>query len=545
MKTLDVETRLKQAAVVATPMRSIVDDVMDRLPVAVPKTMPRSRWRQHPVLTASIAALTGIAACLAFIFLLAGPSASLTLADVQAAFEQQRWVHIQFDAGQIKEEWFNLQTGETYASRYDGSVVYVNEQSNVRLWHSKDSRQINQDTPTIYPPGQTAPPWSPRNAWEGFVAPLQRAAATKPADGAAPSVISEKDAINGNPVVRFDRYSTDAVARRFLYEQFWADPRTHLPVRTKTRLQLGEREPAGKEWSVGDYDFPQTGPADLFSLGVPRGTPIKVEVTAAPADVRPILDAIDRHRENFLKEYRAVVIARQLKSVFPLNSVDIIWRNGDIVRDSRHMPGLEQWPEITDAAVFTQSAKHEPSQIELVTHERVYSWASAALAHGSKPRVQVSRPPGASELLILPTQDWPETIQWPTYRSGLDFHLLDANTDTPAGSIGFRQGNSTDYRFDFYVDPQNDYMCIKQVGWIKRGETWCKDSETTLGDLHQVAGHAVAGTQRGEYFGDPVNKISPSTWITTIDLIPLNPADYPPGIFDPEALTKGATVEGY
>jgi hypothetical protein len=545
MNTLNVETRLKQAAAVAAPMRSIVDDVMDRLPVAVPKAPPPNRWRQHPVLAASLAALTGIAACLAFIFLLAGPSASFTLADVQVAFEQQRWVHVRYDVGQIKENWINLQTGESCATRYDGGVVYINDQSNIRLWHSKDSPSISQDTPAIYPPGQAAPPWSPRNAWEYFVAPLQQAVATKPADGAAPSVVSEKDTINGNPVVRFDEYSPDNLGRRFLCTQFWADPRTHLPVRTKTRLQLGEREQAGKEWSTGDYDFPQSGPADLFALGVPRGTPIKVDVTTAPADVRPILDAINRNRESFLKQYRAIVIARQPGGVFPLNSVDIIWRSGDMVRDNRHLDGLEQQPEITATAIFAWSAKHEPSQIELVTNEHVYSWVSATVARGSRPRVYVMRLPRPSETLILPTQDWPETIQWPTYLAGVDFQLLDLNPNTPAGCIGFRDGNADNYRSDYYVDPRNDYVCVKQIGWRRRGEIWFKQRETTLGDLHRVANHVVAGTQRNDDYGDPKKNTSPSTWIATIDLMPVQPADYPPAIFDPDSLTKGATVEGY
>jgi len=357
----------------------------------------------------------------------------------------------------------------------------------------------------------------------------------------------------GNPAVRFDEYSLDGVGRRFLYTQFWADPRTHLPLRIKTRLQLGEREQSGKEWSTGDYDFPQTGPADLFALGVPRGTPIKVQVTTAPADVGPILDAINRNHDNFLKQYRAIVISQEAESLFPLNSVDIIWRDGDVVRDNRHMPSLEAQRDgnavlidPTAAAALAWSAKHAPSQIQLVTHEHVYSWTSAAvLGNRTRPRLQVGarRPYSVSHLLA--TQAWPETIQWPTRFDGPDFHLLDPNPDTPTGCIGLRRGDLGSFRTDYYVDPQNDYICIKQIDWGRHGEVWFKEKETTLGGLNRVANHVVAGTQRSNDYGDPTKNISSSKWITTLDLIPLQPADYPPGIFDPDSLTKGATVEGY
>src|ERR1700722_3849027 len=180
-----------------------------------------------------------------------------------AATPPQQWVHIRYDAGQIKDEWDNLDTGETYFTRYDGSIVYINEQTNTRLWYSKDSGVIDRDTPTNYAPGETPRPWTPQFPWEEFVASYERAAAaTRPAGSPAPSVISVADVLNGVSVIRFDSYTTDIAGNRFLYTQLWADPRTRQPVRIKTRLQTGERTASGKEWSTGDYDFPIAGPAD-------------------------------------------------------------------------------------------------------------------------------------------------------------------------------------------------------------------------------------------------------------------------------------------
>ena len=313
MNTSDVETRLKHAMAVATAPRSIVDDVMRQLPVSLPKPTPRSRWRR-PVLAASLAVPTVIAATLVFLFFFTGTAVRLTLADVQAAVTQQLWVHIRYDAGQFKESWTNLRTGEAYTSRTDGGVVYVNDQTDTRLWYWKNdgvasgsgTRPLTVMLRQSCPHAVDSPDRLGTNRCQ---LPFRghAIAATERAHASPPQFVSVQDSLKGRLVIRFDSYSTDSLGNRLLYAQLWADPHTHLPVRIKTRLQLAEREAAGNEWSTGDYDFPITGPTDLYALGVPRGTPIAKEVTTAPATVRPVLDGINHAHDSFLKNYRAVI----------------------------------------------------------------------------------------------------------------------------------------------------------------------------------------------------------------------------------------------
>ena len=66
--------------------------------------------------------------------------------------------HVRYDAGQIKEQWVNLQTGEFFFIRYDGDLGYVNEAANLRLWYWRDSAVIDEDAPTIYAAGQKPAP---------------------------------------------------------------------------------------------------------------------------------------------------------------------------------------------------------------------------------------------------------------------------------------------------------------------------------------------------------------------------------------------------
>jgi hypothetical protein len=536
MNTSDVETRLKHAIAVATAPRCIVDDVMRQLPMSLPKPTPRPRWRR-PVLVTSLAVPTVTAATLVFL-LFTGPAVRLTLANIQAAVERQAWVHIRFDVGQFKESWTNLRTGEAYTTRSDGNVVYVNDQTNTRFWYWKNDGVIRQDTPTRYAPGKSPRPWTPRTAWEQIVAPLEHAvAATERADTSPPPFVSVKDTFKGRPVIRFDSYTTDSLGNRFLYAQLWADPDTHLPVRVSTRLQLADREAAGKEWSSGDYEFPATGPTDVYALGVPRGTPIAKEVTTATATVQTILDGINRAHDNFLKNYRAVIWTVRVGSVEPIDGLDIIWREGEKLRQDHHLPAFElqhnpalpPLPQPNPTALLKWATQSEAAVKQLMDSQREYSWRSAAVAETPKAHVHVIRH-GKSPL--LDTNAWPERIQWPTRYHRPDFHVLDTNVDTVAGCIGLRSSNG-DSRSDYYIDPKNDYVCVKQVHWIKRGTEWAKTREYELFGLHRIADRAVA------------QGVSDSTETIGIDIVPYAATDYPPAIFDPISLTTGAHVDGY
>jgi hypothetical protein len=552
MNTLDLETRLRQALAVATAPRSVVDDVMRQLPATLSKPVPLSPWRR-PAVLASFAAPALVVVILAFLLFSTSTAVRMTLADVQAAVERQPWVHVKYDAGPTKEWWTNLRTGEQYIIGLTGTVdylVYANEQTNTRLSYWKDSGVIRQAAPVQYAAGRGPRPWTPETAWQSVVAPLEREVdATKRANSSPASVVSAPDSLNGKPVIRFDSYSSDGLGNRFLHSQLWADPQTHLPLRLRTRLQLAYRETSGKEWSTGDYDFPASGPADLYALGVPRGTLIVKEVTTAPKTVQPVLDAINHAHDGFLRNYRAVVWKTRRGSQDPVDGLDIIWRDGERVRQDHHMPGYEvqrthapPLPQPNPAALLAWASQAEPSEKQLMDRQREYMWRSATVAKSSKPQVHVI---SHGNFPLLATDAWPERIQWPTRNYEPNFQVIPENAETPKGCIGLRGGGDGNSRVDYYVDPTNDYVCLKQTYWTKRGADWAKSREYTLSDLHRVAGHVVAGRQVFHGYGDPTQHLSESTETTTIDLVPLSAADYPPGIFDPASLTHGANVVGY
>jgi len=559
MNTTNFEKRLEQAAKTAAPRRSVADDVLLAIQ-QTPKPIRQSRWRWP--LTTGLAAASGIAAAIAIAMMLMGTGANLTLADVQAAFERESWVHIKYDAGSLKEAWMNLRTGESYTVHFffgdTRDVTYSDPRTNTHLWYVEGTDHIHQYSL----PGKNPEPWTPHTAWEAVVKPYEQAA-EQGAKGEE-TVVREDDILDGKKVVRFDHYGQDAMGKRLLINQLWVDPATRLPLQDKRRLHSSEREQeegGSKEWSTGVYEFPQTGPADIYALGVPKGTPIRTKMPPAPNEVQPILEAIYQNRDGFLKHYRAVVTMKQQDG--RVSDIKVIWRDGKKFRQQDyHVPAFpEKLADMKASELLALADKHEPIQKYLITDGRAYDWTAGGL-HSKEPRekpyVHVYLHQGAP---LVNGVFLPESILWSlTHPQGTDFQLIETGSDTPTGCVGLRKGTASrdrvGYYTDYYFDPQNDYLCIKQIHWMKRGTEWTKTQEWTLEDLHRVGkkegekkgeGYVVAGKRRMHSYDydDSAKLVGEYTTTLTIDLVPMTPADYPATIFDPKSLTTDATVEAY
>ncbi len=82
------------------------------------------------------------------------------------------------------------------------------------------------------------------------------------------------ETINGRRLGRLDQYIRDALGEARVDNQTWFDLETKLPVRKRQRLQVAYQHEYKREFSTTEYDYPATGPADLFAIGVPKGTPV-------------------------------------------------------------------------------------------------------------------------------------------------------------------------------------------------------------------------------------------------------------------------------
>ncbi|GAG47929.1 unnamed protein product, partial [marine sediment metagenome] len=133
-------------------------------------------------------------------------------------------------------------------------------------------QHITEDRPVIYK-DNIIPPYEPKTAWESIVGHIEK---TLENGGSTRRWEVEKyfDRLDGVQLVRFDRYYNDAIGRRLLLEQIWADPQTRLPVRIWKRLNLADRNAQNRKSISGDFDFPKIGPSSIYELGVPQDLPI-------------------------------------------------------------------------------------------------------------------------------------------------------------------------------------------------------------------------------------------------------------------------------
>src|SRR5208282_1179227 len=164
--------------------------------------------------------------------------------------------------------------------------------------------------------------------------------------------------------------------------------------------------------------------------GVPVGTPIKEDKPPAQPDrarhrtrggarfakengdaVQPFLDAIDRAHESFLKNYRAIIWSVSKTPAEQIDALDIIWRQGESLRQDHHLPGFEvqenlapPLPQPNPAALLAWAAQSDSSVKQLLVNKREYTWNSAAVEKTLKPKVRVHH---HGKTPLLDTNVWP------------------------------------------------------------------------------------------------------------------------------------------
>ena len=500
----------------------------------------------HKKTSAAAAAALLVAAGLLIVFL--GPGASLSLAAVEAATIKKPWIHVQYDGGPIREEWVSLQSGKVFCKKTDGELLMLDFATNVRLQYAKRDNVIYQDVPTIYPNGE-APAWKPRSAWEYVIGRYDQASLQPRKPDAPRRVERAEETVDGTKLIRFDMYYRDAAGRELLLEQLWADTGTRLPVRSRRRLQVGERTGPGAKWVTGKFSFPDRGPDSLYSLGVPRNAKlVNTERTVFPADVKAVMEAAQEAVDRFPKRYRAVIWSNDRTS-----EIDVVHRNGDKFRRDRYFNFDPKYPAYhlplpaSASRVLAWILKQAPMSRTLFVDGIVYSrsnpYPAGVRAVRTKPRVRMSNL--TPEEYFRTNLNPPVDYQWPFLNRGGPAKVLKSTPETPAGCIALRFESGMS-RHDYYLDPQRGYICVKNVQWRKVGSDWRKMRENWLFRFERVSRTSWYATKKLLIdYGDRKAKISRYQEYRTVDIEVLKEGQFPPNIFDGQELRKGAKVEAY
>jgi hypothetical protein len=535
-------------------MEAIESAEKEAKPQAAPQARPRRR-RRWPWPAAGAAAALAAAALIA---LALWPS-PLTLAQVQEAVNVVDWIHVKYDNGE--ERWISptLQlSGYIHpASTGFEYMTFIDRRTGQRWSWINGGSYISEDDVS---------PWdSPRDAWEAIVG-YHEERAKEPYAGGVSEFRRETEIVEGRRLVRFDVYYHDALGQSLLASQTWADPETRLPVSVRRRLSVGERTD-DRLFITGTYEFPASGPESIHELGAPEGLPIirsgEAEITDEIAD---LLDEITAAKMQFLEDYRVV----HWSTKRPSSSIDVLYFHGPpaleerpwglrldyrqvSVRQSHYSSMGPEHPDYhlpmpaTVEAILEWTATQTPRHIYLSDGERNFSRRGPLppmFGNADERVLRVSRMDGWPP---FPNGPWPTDFQWPLAHRTISGEIepLTASENAPPGTIGIRT-EKADIRQEYHVDPERDFICIRYTRWERRENGWFKRREETLSDLVQLpTGHWVATTKHLYQGGDPDRGFSPSENAWRIDIKPLAPDEFPPGIFDGEKLLEDAREKGY
>ena len=463
--------------------------------------------------------------------------------DVRTAFLAQRWVHVKYDNGD--EQWSNLQTGDSYFKQWNGRYVAVDHARNIRrVYHPTFGQHISEDRPVIYK-DDVIPPWEPKTAWESVIGSWE----TMAEHGGTRDWEVERhpDQTGGTQLIRFDCYYNDVAGRRLLIKQIWADPKTRLPLTIWERLQLAERKDQKRESKTGAFDFPQTGPASIYDLAVPRDLPIVKNYDKVPAPpVEKLFDTAKTALARFPARYRVVVWDNTRES-----EVDVTWRDGGKIRMDRYFnlpPDMHPQHHLALPAQAQDILKWTQTQPPISTYmsdgERTYTRHYVHPVYpDSRNEARVLRLQGRDG---LPLSSKPIEEQWPYAKNDpAGFEMIRDAPEELSRYIGLRTGGA-DRHQDFYLDPEHDSICVRWIWWKQRSGRWEKEREYEYSGFTRLPEGQWYATKRILVtYPDPERGTVRGGANWNIDVQVLEEGDFPPDTFDGEKLLEGAKIETY
>ena len=471
---------------------------------------------------------------------------SVAWADVREAFLAQAWVHLKYDNG--TEQWHDLQNGRRYYKNwiYDGGCLYIDNILNIRQWYVPErGKHISEDRPRVYK-DNLIPPWEPKTAWEAIIGRWEKMAESGGRGYSEVERITEK--VDGKQLIRFDRYYNDAVGRRLLVKQIWADPETRLPVKVWERLQLAFRKQQNREFITGDFDFPKSGPSSIYDLGVPRELPIVRDYDKTPdASVIEVLEEGKAALERFPSRYRAIRWDNDDEG----SGIEVVWRNGKKVHDNHYfnLQAEDLYPEYhldlpaTAEGVSRWVKTQPPVSTYMYDGERQYSRQHRTVFSTLREsKVRVMR----TTVNLLPSSSRFIEDQWPY--ANRDPASLERIKDVPEELQSYirLRINSADIRRDFYIEPEHDHICIRWIWWKERSGKWEKEREYECSGFSRLPQGQWYATKRVLItYPDPERGTVRGGANWNIDVKVLEEGQYPEDTFNGEKLLEGAKIETY
>jgi hypothetical protein len=245
-----------------------------------------------------------------------------------------------------------------------------------------------------------------------------------------------------------------------------------------------------------NFSYPQSGPADIYALGVPRETPI---INNLPnEDYLSVWEQYQHNREMALNDYVAIITHEDQNINAIVTMVDIDYKSGKKHRLERHFVFNkgeifdEFWPDYKkqlgdsfgSLLTWTQDHYNANSSISIYLYDGDYN-------------TSISRTDGQwSDLRKNYSPDWASfpnitlgDIAWPaTY--GKTGKIIEDDFSKEHNYIcieRLQQGSidndvvSPPGKFLYYLDPEKNYMCVRYVIEWNPDAEWQEDENWLAG----------------------------------------------------------------
>jgi hypothetical protein len=389
--------------------------------------------------------------------------------------------------------------------------------------------------------------------------------------------------LDGRRCLRVDISRPDALGQLRLSEQTWYDRETRRPVRRRNILQVADQSKYQREFRTTSIAYIDSGPADIFALGVPAGTAIVDEADRDRVDIPPSLqlafDGAARGLERLPRSLRIVDDGYhglqltywsapegylEAQAAFARDHQDrAIYSAGtprSFMADHQGSTGIEILRELQGRADASFQADalaawlpiDRSVNVRLNDGAKLYNLTRSAGGEGEPRKVRVHVLPGASfNSLPKPIE---ETWGF-AFDNRRNLKLVPAEPGIPEGWLPI-QVEYPQIRELYYADPEHDYAVARKVEWSGLdGAPMRFRAESRAMRWEQLPGGAwyVSEWERLDHLDqfDDAGQRKPeaeqqadSTSTHHVVITPMDPEAFPAGIFDGGKLLDSARAEG-
>jgi len=477
----ELERRLKAIRLETSP------DLDARVMELGMQPVPRSRRRVVTV----VARLAVAAAAVCMVVVLAWwllsrsevmPSAYAQLMEVVENSQKAEWVHMRGKIeGQEYEAWYSQRPLQIF-SKTAGQIVSIDPKTQSSYDSATGILTVQRTKLEVATQLETG-----GSLFDAMVKQIESAR-----EQAGVEVTEEEQVLAGEPVKVFTiRYQTSE-------ERYTVDPLAKRMVRFENLKRNGTL------FAAYDIDYPDTGPADIYALGVPRGA--RIVDLSPPVAFNELNDKVEAARAGFAHTYYAVVYEVSVRDGFHTPfAVAVVYKKDGRYRVERYSvvktpdaaESEQLWQKFKDGDVTSLESRlrsWQADEIEIEFYDAARVTTVRTDNEGNLRKHTEQAPPYSQLRLPVESNIWGQSASWVTnllpYVGKTTRMLPPMETDDGAlmGVEHVWQGYGTAIGIDSrpgkmtqHFSPKHDYVCEisefeedTQADWQEDKE-WLKD----------------------------------------------------------------------